>query len=83
MLERRLAMEAVPELDALMSLVGMVCSAWTVDHARLAHAAFLRCGKGRHPARLNMGDCFSYACAKVRRMPLLYSGNHFAQTDLA
>ncbi len=46
--------------------------------------AFARYGKGRkHPAQLNMGDCFSYACAKLRGMPLLYKGEDFAQTDLA
>lgn len=42
-----------------------------------------RYGKGRHPARLNMGGCFSYAVAKLRGMPLLYSGEDFALTDLA
>lgn len=36
-----------------------------------------------HPARLNFGDCFSYACAKAYRIPLLYKGNDFSQTDLA
>lgn len=36
-----------------------------------------------HPARLNMGDCFAYACAKSLRAPLLYKGHDFAQTDLA
>lgn len=41
-------------------------------------------GKGSgHPAQLNMGDCFSYAAAKSRGVPLLYKGNDFAQTDLA
>ena len=45
--------------------------------------AFSRYGKGRHPAGLNMGDCFSYACAKTRGLPLLYKGKDFAKTDLA
>ena len=45
--------------------------------------AFARYGKGRHPAALNMGDCFSYACAKQHGMPLLYKGDDFALTDLA
>ena len=36
-----------------------------------------------HKAGLNMGDCFSYACAKSKKLPLLYKGNDFAQTDLA
>jgi ribonuclease VapC len=35
-----------------------------------------------HPARLNFGDCFSYACAKDYRLPLLFKGNDFAQTDI-
>lgn len=47
----------------------------------IAHDRF---GKGTgHPAKLNMGDCFSYALAKLAGMPLLYKGNDFAQTDLA
>jgi ribonuclease VapC len=45
--------------------------------------AFARFGKGRHPAKLNFGDCFAYAGARSARMPLLYVGNDFAQTDLA
>ncbi|MGX5804087.1 type II toxin-antitoxin system VapC family toxin [Bradyrhizobium sp. Arg314] len=36
-----------------------------------------------HPAKLNFGDCFSYACAKAYRVPLLYKGDDFSQTDLA
>lgn len=36
-----------------------------------------------HPAELNFGDCFTYACAKAYRIPLLYKGNDFARTDLA
>jgi ribonuclease VapC len=48
-----------------------------------ATLAFERYGKGRHPAALNMGDCFSYACAQAYRVPLLYKGNDFPQTDLA
>lgn len=55
-----------------------------VATASLAVQAFQRYGKGRgHPARLNMADCLSYACAKQHRVPLLYVGNDFAQTDLA
>jgi ribonuclease VapC len=37
----------------------------------------------RHPAQLNMGDCFAYACAKSLGAPLLYKGEDFARTDLA
>jgi ribonuclease VapC len=35
-----------------------------------------------HPARLNFGDCFAYACAKSYRLPLLFKGNDFSQTDI-
>lgn len=36
-----------------------------------------------HPADLNFGDCFAYACAKAYRVGLIYKGDDFAQTDLA
>ncbi|MGE0282699.1 MAG: type II toxin-antitoxin system VapC family toxin [Rhizobiaceae bacterium] len=52
------------------------------ETAVLALQAFDRYGKGRHPAKLNFGDCFSYACAKVLNQPLLYKGDDFAQTDI-
>lgn len=48
----------------------------------LALAAHARYGKGRHPARLNLGDCFAYACAQVHGVPLLYVGDDFPQTDI-
>lgn len=44
--------------------------------------AFEKFGKGRHPARLNLGDCVTYACAKQHRLHLLYKGEDFARTDL-
>ena len=50
--------------------------------ARLALEAHARFGRGRHPARLNMGDCFAYACARSRGVPLLYKGEDFALTDI-
>lgn len=53
------------------------------ETARLSLAAHERYGKGRHPARLNFGDCFAYAMAVQHRVPLLYTGGDFAHTDLA
>lgn len=50
--------------------------------AELARDAFLRFGKGRHPARLNCGDCASYALAKSLSIPLLFKGTDFAKTDI-
>lgn len=44
--------------------------------------AFSRFGRGKHKAALNMGDCFSYACAKAHRVPLLFKGNDFIHTDI-
>ena len=52
-------------------------------HAREARDAFLRYGRGRHPAKLNFGDCLTYAVAKLSRQPLLFIGDDFSQTDLA
>lgn len=49
----------------------------------LAIAAFAKYGKGRHKAKLNFGDCFSYACAKYLNVGLIYVGDDFDQTDLA
>jgi ribonuclease VapC len=49
----------------------------------LAIAAFRDFGRGRHPARLNFGDCFAYALAKATGEPLLFKGGDFALTDIA
>jgi len=50
--------------------------------ARLAREAFLRFGKGRRPAGLNFGDCFSYTLARMLDAPLLFVGDDFGQTDV-
>lgn len=47
-----------------------------------ALGAFEKFGKGRHRAGLNMGDCFSYACAKMLKVPLLCKGEDFVHTDI-
>lgn len=51
-------------------------------HAELAHEAWSRFGRGRHPAGLNLGDCLTYAVARRRDAPLLFKGEDFRQTDL-
>jgi ribonuclease VapC len=51
-------------------------------HYHAAEQALERYGKGRHAASLNMGDCFSYAVAAVAKVPLLFKGNDFGQTDV-
>jgi ribonuclease VapC len=52
------------------------------EHWREALAAFVRFGRGRHPARLNFGDCLTYAVARLADEPLLFVGDDFMQTDL-
>jgi ribonuclease VapC len=64
---RRLQVEIVP---------------FTEEHYQAAVTAFLRYGKGRHPAALNFGDCMSYALARVSGLPLLYTGTDFSLTDI-
>lgn len=52
------------------------------SEGREALYAFARFGKGRHPARLNLGDCFAYACARTHGARLLFKGDDFALTDI-
>ncbi len=52
------------------------------DQAELAIGAFRRFGRGRHPAALNFGDCFTYALAESRQLPVLFVGDDFGMTDL-
>ncbi|MEO8937773.1 MAG: type II toxin-antitoxin system VapC family toxin [Burkholderiaceae bacterium] len=52
------------------------------EHVELAVDAFRRFGKGRHPAGLDFGDCFSYALAKATGEPLLFKGFDFSQSDI-
>jgi ribonuclease VapC len=48
----------------------------------VAADAYAHFGKGRHPASLNMGDCFAYACAKTNKAKLLFKGSDFSKTDI-
>jgi len=70
-------------VGAFIAEQGVRVVAITSETAALALGAFARYGKGRHPARLNLGDCFSYACAKEHGLTLLYKGDDFARTDVA
>jgi ribonuclease VapC len=69
-------------LDALLVRLDMEIVAHDAALARIAREAFLRFGKGRHPARLNFGDCAAYALAKANDLPLLFKGEDFAKTDI-
>jgi ribonuclease VapC len=74
--------EALADLDQLLRDAEAEVVPVTEEHARLARRGFLQFGKGRHPARLNYGDCFAYALAKASSEPLLFKGNDFAHTDV-
>jgi ribonuclease VapC len=70
------------QLDAFMRRAGIAIEPVTEEQAHLARQAYLDFGKGRHPAGLNYGDCFSYALSKATREPLLFKGKDFAKTDV-
>jgi ribonuclease VapC len=70
------------ELDLLIYRAAIEVVAVDQDQAELARIAWRRFGKGRHPAGLNYGDCFAYALAKTRQLPLLFQGDDFARTDI-
>lgn len=75
---------ATERFDALLELLGCSEVLVTTKIGRLATEVASVYGKvAGHPAKLNMGDCLSYAGAKAAGMPLLYKGDDFAQTDLA
>jgi ribonuclease VapC len=71
------------ELDLLVAKAALSVEAVTAEHAEVAREAWRRYGKGRHAASLNLGDCFSYALAKVTGEPLLLTGDDFGETDIA
>lgn len=70
-------------LDAYLTAAEIEVVPLTVQQARIAREAYQRFGRGSgHPARLNMGDCFSYALAHDLGEPLLFKGRDFALTDI-
>ena len=70
------------ELDGLLTELAIELVPFDRAQALGSRAAFIRFGKGRHPAGLNFGDCVSYALARSRGLPLLYKGTDFAKTDV-
>jgi ribonuclease VapC len=71
-----------PDLAELLDLLQPEIVAVDAELAAIAVDAFRQYGKGRHPAGLNYGDCFTYALAKQRQEALLFVGNDFSQTDI-
>lgn len=71
------------EIREFLSAANVALVAIASNEAGVALQAHTRYGKGQgHPARLNIGDCFAYACAKTNDVPLLFVGNDFPQTDI-
>lgn len=71
------------DLDWLIDEVEIEIVDITVEHAKIARAAYRDYGMGSgHKAQLNFGDCFSYALASQTREPILFKGNDFSQSDL-
>jgi ribonuclease VapC len=81
--EARQGPDAARDLAYLLEEVAIDVEPVDAAQARLAVDAWRRFGKGRHPAGLNLGDCFAYALARHRGEPLLFKGNDFTQTDVA
>lgn len=78
------ATKASDAIDRLFRKLGFQIVPIGDAERRLAAEAHRLYGKGTgHPAQLNMGDCFAYACAKANDAALLYKGNDFIHTDLA
>jgi ribonuclease VapC len=82
-IEARYGAEGARELDALISKGALAIEPFTAEQAEIARAAWRRYGRSRHPANLNLGDCFTYALARTSGEPLLFKGHDFAQTDVA
>lgn len=78
----KLQRDAGAVVEQFLAESGVTVLPFSREHVSIFLEAFLRYGKGRHAARLNMGDCFSYATTKLAGQPLLFVGDDFTRTDL-
>lgn len=81
-LERQGEADGARQAEAFFRAARIVVEPVTLQQGVLARQGFFDFGRGRHRARLNFGDCFSYALAKAMNEPLLFKGNDFLQTDV-
>lgn len=81
-LGRRFGPAGLESLDRFLEEQQVTLIPFDQQHWRAAQSAFIRFGKGRHPASLNFGDCMTYATASITCQPLLFTGNDFAKTDI-
>jgi ribonuclease VapC len=80
--ESELGEEGARELDLLLLRAGIETIPFNAEQLAIARQAFRSFGKGRHPAGLNFGDCFSFALSKASGEPLLFKGSDFVKTDI-
>ena len=81
-IETRLGEAGGVELDLWLHKARVEIVAVDAEQADQARRAWRRFGKGRHPAGLNVGDCFSYALSTTTQEPLLFKGGDFSRTDI-
>ena len=81
-LDARHGAEGRDRLDRVIRESRMEIAPVDLEQAQIAREAFRDFGKGRHPARLNFGDCFVYALARQRGESLLFKGEDFTRTDI-
>ncbi len=81
-LDNRYGYDGVRDFDLLLAKANIGLVPVDREQADIARRAYKEYGKGRHPAGLNFGDCFSYALAKTKNDVLLFKGNDFSQTDI-
>ncbi len=79
---RRARADTTRDLDAFVTRIHAELVPFDERQISFSREAFLRFGKGHHPAALNLGDCVSYALAKSLDAPLLFKGDDFALTDV-
>ncbi len=70
------------KLDNLLDGLAIEFIAFDTTQAKLTRTAWQQYGKGFHPAKLNFGDCCSYAAAKYLNIPLIFKSNDFSKTDI-
>ncbi len=80
--ESRIGDQGLRQCDSFFRTSRICVEPVTEEQALLARQSYSDFDKGRHPAGLNFGDCFSYALAKATGEPLLYKGQDFSQTDI-
>jgi len=81
-IDDRLGFEGTRDLRLFFAEADVEVGPVTFEQAEVAREAYRKYGRGNHPARLNFGDCFSYALAKVSKESLLFKGKDFSQTDI-